>query len=55
MKKKLTSVFWGVFILLGVLGFFVVTYVGSHLLENQLVLEEEVDAAETVPLFLFGQ
>ena len=36
MKKKLISVFFGTYILLGVLGFFVITYVGSHLLENQL-------------------
>ncbi len=47
MKKKLTSVFWGVFILLGVLGFFVVTYVGSHLLENQLEKSISSDMYQT--------
>ena len=34
MKKKLTTVFFTTYILLGVLGFLLVTYVGSHLLEN---------------------
>ena len=47
MKKKLTSVFWGVYILLGVLGFFVVTYVGSHLLENQLEKSISSDMYQT--------
>ena len=36
MKKRLTTVFFTVYILLGVLGFLLVTYVGSHLLENRL-------------------
>ena len=36
MKKKLTTVFFTAYILLGVLGFLLVTYVGSHLLENRL-------------------
>ena len=47
MKKKLTSVFWGIYILLGVLGFFVVTYVGSHLLENQLEKSISSDMYQT--------
>ena len=47
MKKNLTSVFWGVYILLGVLGFFVVTYVGSHLLENQLEKSISSDMYQT--------
>lgn len=36
MKKKLATVFFTTYILLGVLGFLLVTYVGSHLLENRL-------------------
>lgn len=36
MKKKLTSTFFTVYILLGILGFFLVTFVGSHLLEARL-------------------
>ena len=39
MKKKLTSVFWGVYILLGVLGFFVV------MLTNAIVRRTEPDSA----------
>ena len=47
MKKKLISVFFGTYILLGVLGFFVVTYVGSHLLENQLEKSISSDMYQT--------
>ena len=47
MKKKLISVFFGIYILLGVLGFFVVTYVGSHLLENQLEKSISSDMYQT--------
>ncbi|MDO5798618.1 MAG: ATP-binding protein [Eubacteriales bacterium] len=36
MKKKLTSTFFTAYILLGILGFFLVTFVGSHLLEARL-------------------
>ena len=36
MKKKLTSMFFTAYILLGILGFFLVTFVGSHLLEARL-------------------
>ena len=47
MKKKLISVFFGIYMLLGVLGFFVVTYVGSHLLENQLEKSISSDMYQT--------
>ena len=47
MKKKLISVFFGIYILLGVLGFFVITYVGSHLLENQLEKSISSDMYQT--------
>ena len=47
MKKKLISVFFGTYILLGVLGFFVITYVGSHLLENQLEKSISSDMYQT--------
>ena len=36
MKKRLTSMFFAAYILLGILGFFLVTFVGSHLLEARL-------------------
>ena len=36
MKKRLTSMFFATYILLGILGFFLVTFVGSHLLEARL-------------------
>ena len=36
MKKRLTSMFFTAYILLGILGFFLVTFVGSHLLEARL-------------------
>ena len=36
MKKRLTSMFFAAYILLGILGFFLVTFVGSHLLEVRL-------------------
>lgn len=36
MKKKLTMVFFTGYILMGILGFFLVTFFGSHLLENRL-------------------
>ena len=36
MKKRLTSIFFAAYILLGILGFFLVTFVGSHLLEARL-------------------
>ena len=46
MKKKLTTVFFTIYILLGVLGFLLVTYVGSHLLENRL---EKIHKCRYVP------
>ena len=36
MKKRLTSMFFAAYILIGILGFFLVTFVGSHLLEARL-------------------
>ena len=36
MKKRLTSMFFAAYILIGILGFFLVTFVGSHLLEERL-------------------
>ena len=36
MKKRLTSMFFAAYILLGILGFFLVTFVGSHLLQARL-------------------
>ena len=36
MKKRLTSMFFAAYILLGILGLFLVTFVGSHLLEARL-------------------
>ena len=33
MKKRLTSMFLVAYILLGILGFFLVTFAGSHMLE----------------------
>ena len=36
MKKRLTSMFFAAYILLGILGFFLVTFMGSHLLEARL-------------------
>ena len=36
MKKRLNSMFFATYILLGILGFFLVTFVGSHLLEARL-------------------
>ena len=36
MKKRLMTVFFTIYILIGMIGFLTVTFVGSHLLENQL-------------------
>lgn len=36
MKKRLTSMFLVAYILLGILGFFLVTFAGSHMLEARL-------------------
>ena len=47
MKKKLTTVFFTTYILLGVLGFLLVTYVGSHLLENRLEKSISADMYQT--------
>ena len=47
MKKKLTTVFFTAYILLGVLGFLLVTYVGSHLLENRLEKSISADMYQT--------
>ena len=47
MKKKLTTVFFTIYILLGVLGFLLVTYVGSHLLENRLEKSISADMYQT--------
>ena len=47
MKKKLTTVLFTTYILLGVLGFLLVTYVGSHLLENRLEKSISADMYQT--------
>ena len=47
MKKKLTTVFFTAYILLGVLGFLLVTYVGSHLLEKRLEKSISADMYQT--------
>lgn len=47
MKKKLITVFLSAYVLLGLLGFFLVTFVGSHLLENRLEKSISADMYQT--------
>ncbi|MBU5481620.1 sensor histidine kinase [Blautia sp. MSJ-19] len=47
MKKKLTTAFFTGYILIGVLGFFLITYIGSHLLENRLEKSISSDIYQT--------
>lgn len=47
MKKKLTMVFLSGYILMGILGFFLVTFIGSYLLENRLEKSISSDMYQT--------
>lgn len=47
MKKRLTTLFFVIYILLGVFGFLIITYVGSHLLENRLEKSISADMYQT--------